>query len=56
MIFFNSEPMPTHFELAKGYLEGMHPVPMCICELDDEAITQLHGVFSVEGHLMDEAL
>jgi hypothetical protein len=56
MISLDSELMRTHYELARGYLEGMHPTLTCIYGSNYKAIFQLHEVLMVESHLRVEAL
>jgi hypothetical protein len=43
--------MKTHFELAEWNAKGMHPVTKCILGSNNESVSQLQKVLSVEGHL-----
>jgi hypothetical protein len=51
VINFHPKPMRTNLELAKRDLEGMHPVAKSIGWSDNEAISHLHEMLCIEGHL-----
>lgn len=56
VLSFHPKSMRTNMELAKRYLEGMHPMAKCIGWSDNEVISHLHEMLYIEGHLGLEAI
>jgi len=56
VLSFHSKAMRSNPKLAKMDPEGMHPVAKCIGWPDNEAISHLHEMLCIEGHLGFEAM
>ena len=51
VVYLYLKSMRTHSELAEWNAKGMHPVMKCILGSNNEPVSQLQKVLSVEDHL-----